>query len=141
MIHRRALVVFGLALASLILFSDVHASEIDRATKLTFSQSVQIPGQVLPAGTYWFVATSRKVVQVFNQDRSKHYATLLTIPAEHLEPSVETEIIFADRGSLQPGAIVTWFYPGETRGREFLYSKQDQKEISRAKLQTVMAGD
>jgi hypothetical protein len=59
MINRKAFVVLGLALASLLVLSDAHASEIDQATKLTFSQSVQIPGQVLPAGTYWFVVPTR----------------------------------------------------------------------------------
>ena len=38
MINRKAFVVFGLALASLVVFSDAHASEVDQATKLILSQ-------------------------------------------------------------------------------------------------------
>jgi hypothetical protein len=43
MVNRRVLAVLGIALASLIVLSIAHASEIDQATKLTISQSVQIP--------------------------------------------------------------------------------------------------
>jgi hypothetical protein len=141
MINRKAFVVFGLALASLMVFSDAHASDIDQATKLTFSQSVQIPGQVLPAGTYWFVVRIPDVIQVFSSDRSTLYATLLTGSAELLLPVEKSTVIFADRGSMQPGAIVTWFYPGETIGHEFIYSKRNHEEIAQAKQRMVHTGN
>jgi hypothetical protein len=35
---------------------------------------------------------------------------------------------------------VTWFYPGDTIGHEFLYPKQAEKELASAKLVTVVAG-
>ena len=141
MINRKAFVVFGLALASLVVFSDAHASEVDQATKLTFSQSVQIPGQVLPAGTYWFVVLTPNAVRIFNSDQSKVVATLLTNPAEVLKPADKTTVTFADRGSMQPAAIVTWFYPGRLEGHQFMYSNQERKEIAQATLHTVASGD
>jgi hypothetical protein len=140
MINRKAVAVFVFALASLVVLPNARASEFNQATKLTFSQSVQIPGQILPAGTYWFVAPIQYLVQIFSSDRATLYATLLTVSAEHLAPSDETQITFADRSTMQPEAIVTWFYPGDTIGREFLYPKQDQKEIAQAKQRTVLAG-
>jgi hypothetical protein len=143
MIDRKAFVVLGLALASLMVLPNAHASDMDQATKLTFSQSVQIPGQVLPAGTYWFMAdptSGSNIVRIFSQDQLTVYASLQTIPSEHLDPAEGTEITFANRRSMQPEAIVTWFYPGQTIGHEFVYSKQDQKEIAQAKQYTVAAG-
>jgi hypothetical protein len=137
MINRKAVVVFALALASLVGISNAHASEFDQATKFTFSQPVQIPGKVLPAGTYWFVVPAPDMIQVFSSDRSRLYATLLTISAETLRPAEKTTVTFADRGTMQPGAIVTWFYPGRINGHEFLYPKQDRREIAQAKLRTV----
>ena len=141
--RKKAFAVLGLALASLIVLPNAHASETDQATRLTFSESVQVPGRVLPAGTYWFVAdrntSNPKVVRVFSEDRSTCYATLQTISAEHLAPADETVITFADRASMQPEAIVTWFYPGRTIGQEFVYSKKDRKEIEQAKQYTVAA--
>src|ERR1700758_5057127 len=109
MIDRKAFVVLGLGLASLIVFSNAYANELDQSTKLTFSQSVQIPGQVLPAGTYLFLldpTLGSNTIRIFSQDRSKLYATLQTVPAEHLEAAKGTEITFADRGSMQPEAVV-----------------------------------
>jgi hypothetical protein len=35
---------------------------------------------------------------------------------------------------------VTWFYPGETTGHEFLYPKPIQQELASAKIVTVVAG-
>ncbi len=141
MINRKVFVVFGLALASLLVFSNAQASDLDQATKLTFSQSVQIPGQVLPAGTYWFVVPTQGTVRIFNSDQSKVVATLLTNSAEVLTPAEKTTVTFADRGSMQPGAIVTWFYPGRLVGHQFVYSNQDQREISQANHVTVTSGD
>jgi len=144
MIDRKAFAVLGLALASLIVLPNAHASEFDQATKLTFSQTVQIPGRVLPAGTYWFVvdpSLNGQIVRVFNQDRTKCYATLQTISAQHMNPSGETDVTLAERASMQPEAIVTWFYPGRTIGHEFVYSKRNQEEIAQAKQHTVHMGN
>jgi len=143
MIDRKVFAVLGLALASLIALPNTYATEADQATKLTFNQSIQIPGQVLPAGTYWFVAdpnSGSDIVRIFSQDRLTVYASLQTVASEHLDPAEGTEITFANRRSMQPEAIVTWFYPGRTIGHEFIYSKQDRKEIAQAKQYTVAAG-
>jgi Protein of unknown function (DUF2911) len=129
-------------LAFLILLPVARASEANQATKLTFNQAVQIPGRVLPAGTYWFVLaganTTGNIVQIFNSDRSMVYATILTNNAERVNPN-GTEITLADRGSMQPQSIVTWFYPGYTSGHEFIYSKAEEKELARVKHSTIMA--
>ena|SRR5258706_13590277 len=51
---REAFITMGLLLALVMMPPSARASERDQATEITFSQSVQIPGRVLPAGTYWF---------------------------------------------------------------------------------------
>ena len=51
----------------------LHADAFDQATKFTFSQPVQIPGRILPAGTYWFKlldSSNRQVVEVLAEDRT-----------------------------------------------------------------------
>jgi|SRR5580658_1353109 hypothetical protein len=131
-------------LAVLIVLPAAHADQADQATRVTFSQPVQIPGRVLPAGTYVFVlpdeANDHFQVRIFNADRTMLIATLLTISAQRSEPTDNTVFGFAQRGSAQPEAIVTWFYPGETVGHEFVYSKQIQQELASAKQITVVAG-
>ncbi|MGA7624179.1 MAG: hypothetical protein WB630_18940 [Candidatus Acidiferrales bacterium] len=131
-------------LAFLIVLPAARGDQSDQATKVTFNQPVQIPGRVLPAGTYVFVlpavATQHFLVRIFNADRTILYATVFTANAERSAATDSTVFGFAERGSAQPQAIVTWFYPGETTGHEFLYPTQVEKELASAKLVTVMAG-
>jgi hypothetical protein len=136
-------IALGLLLASVFILPAARADEWNQASKLTFNQSVQIPGRVLPAGTYWFILTDsisdRNIVQIFNSDRSTLYATILTINAERLEPTDHTALTFAERDSMPSNSIVTWFYPGDNFGHEFVYSKSEQQELAQAKHQTIMA--
>jgi len=131
-------------LAFLIAQPAARADEANQATRVTFSQPVQIPGRVLPAGTYVFVLpenlTEHYIVRVFNADRTELYATLFTISAERPQATGKTVFTFADRGSAGPEAIVTWFYPGDTAGHEFLYPRQVERELASAKLISVTAG-
>jgi Protein of unknown function (DUF2911) len=142
----KSFVTIGLLflLAFLIATPAVRADESDQATRVTFSQPVQIPGRVLPAGTYVFVLPSdpnqHYLVRIFNADRTELYATVFAISAERQQVTSDTAFTFADRGSAGPEAIVTWFYPGETIGHEFLYPKQLRQELASAKLVTVVAG-
>jgi hypothetical protein len=134
--------VVGLALAFGAVLPAARASGTDQATKLTFSQPVQIPGRVLPAGTYCFVVEptpGSKIVRIFNSDESILYASLLTVSAEQQQPVDKTEITFAARAGMQPEAILTWFYPGRTIGHQFIYPKQE-KELARDKQHVVVTG-
>ena len=46
-------IAVGLIIAFSLFFGlAAHAGESDQASTITFSQPIQIPGQVLPAGTY-----------------------------------------------------------------------------------------
>ena len=142
MTTKKMFITLGLALASVIVLPTARADECDQASKLTFNKSVQIPGHVLPAGTYWFMLAninSRNVVQVFSSDRSTLYATLLTIDADRPETTDKTAITFAERG-MEPETIVFWFYPGSSYGHQFLYSKPEEQELARAKQRTVTTG-
>jgi hypothetical protein len=139
---QKKLMIVATMLAFLIMLPAMRASEADQATKLTFDKAVQIPGRVLPAGTYWFVLldtnNAPKIVQIFNSDRSTLYATILTNNAERSKSTDSTALTFADRGSMQPETIVTWFYPGYTSGHEFVYSKREEQELAQVKHHTVM---
>jgi hypothetical protein len=143
--NRKAISVLGLLLAlAIILPTTARADEYDQASQLIFSQPVQIPGRVLPAGTYWFVLantsiSNRNIVQIFNSDRSTLYAIVSTITIQRPRGFDHTALTFAERDSMQPGAILTWFYPGRKTGHEFVYPAQDEKELALAKHQTVVA--
>lgn len=137
-------IAVGLIIAFTLFFElAAHADEYDEATTLTFSQPVQIPGQVLPAGTYLFrlvdISSDRNLVQIFNADRTVLYATLQTNTTERQEPTGDTVVALAEQGTGQPAALLKWFYPGRETGNEFVYPKQTEKVLAQAKQETVVA--
>src|ERR1700722_19988768 len=139
----KSYIAVGLIIAFSLFFGlAAHADESDEATTITFSQPIQIPGQVLPAGTYLFKLENPddlNVVQIFNADRTVLYATLQTIPTDRPEPTGHTVVTLAEQGTGQPDALMTWFYPGRETGNEFLYPKQKEKELGQDKQQTAVA--
>jgi hypothetical protein len=140
----RSLVAILFLLAVLVALPAARADQSNQANKVTFSQPVQIPGCVLPAGTYWFELpqdiSEHYLVRIYSADRSELYATLFASNYERATATDRTVFGLAERGSAQPQAIVTWFYPGETTGHRFLYPKQVEKELASVKLVNVMAG-
>jgi|RhiMetdeSRZDD1v2_1073273.scaffolds.fasta_scaffold42021_2 hypothetical protein len=120
-----------------------RADEWNKKTILTFSGPVQIPGATLSAGTYVFkladLASNRHVVQVFDKDEKKIYATILAIPDQKLEPSDKPVVMFSERPAGVPQAVKAWFYPGETIGNEFVYPKDQAVKIARETHQSVLS--
>jgi len=102
-----------------------NADPWDRKTFVTFSDSVEIPGQILPPGTYVFKLfnsnSERHIVQVFTEDERELIATVIAVPAQRPEPRGHTAITFDERPGDSPVAVRTWFYPGDTIGQEFVY--------------------
>ena len=98
----------------------------DKETVVTFSNPVEVPGQVLSAGTYVFkladTQSDRHVVQIFTEDR-KLLATILAVPDYRLEPTEKTMISLEERPSGSPEAVGSWFYPGDNHGFKFVYPR------------------
>ena len=77
------LIAFAIA-SALFLEVAAHADEMDQCTKITFSQAIEIPGQILPAGTYMFKLADPNdldVVRIFNSEGTRLYATRQAITA------------------------------------------------------------
>ncbi len=134
-------VLAGLVIAS-TLFSEgtARADEMNQSTKITFSAPVEIPGQVLPAGTYLFKladSNNMNLIRVFNVDGTRLYATLETVSAERMTSNGNTVITLADPADGRPAALVKWFYPGRTTGHEFIYSKQESQQLAQSWLKTI----
>ncbi len=134
---------FCLLLSLGVLLPIAHADEWNQRTELTFSEPVQVPGAVLPAGTYWFVLANnqvdRNIVQIFNKDYSTLYATEFAIPTYRAEPTDRTEIKFAERPHNQPEAILKWYYPGRLTGQEFTYPNKEEGQFKYETKVDVMA--
>jgi hypothetical protein len=132
-----------LSLLGLASASTVRGDEWDKKTVLTFSQPVEIPGRVLPAGTYTFkladTAGDRHIVQIFNADGSQILATVMAIPDYRLTSTDQTVIKFNEVPAGSPEAIRAWFYPGNTIGQEFVYPKPRAAELAKASKAVVPA--
>ena len=106
-----------------------RADESDRKTIVTVNQAIQVPGKVLPAGTYVFKlldSNDRTLVAIYNADEMHLIATVLGIPTSRMETPDKTILQLEERPSGQPEALKAWFYPGDNFGVEFVYPKQNQ---------------
>jgi hypothetical protein len=120
-----------------------RAQTHDLRTEFTFNNPVEMPGVTLPPGTYVFrladASTSRSVIQVSSKDSTnKTYGMFLTISSQRPEASDEAEIRFMETAAGQPAAVKTWWYPGRTIGREFIFPKSQARRLAQATNQTVL---
>jgi len=137
-------IAVGMIIAFTLFFElAAHADESNQATTITFSQPIQIPGQILPAGTYSFKLldsnSDPNVVQIFNSDQTHLYATLQTVATERQDSTGDTAITLAEQGGGKPDALLKWFYPGRDTGHEFVYSGQQEKQLAQDTQQTIVA--
>jgi hypothetical protein len=113
----------------------------DQRTTFSFSGPVEIPGQVLPAGTYVFKLmdsnTSRNVVAVYNKNEDHCYGIFLAVPDYRLRPAGRSIITFEERAAGAPEAVRAWFYPGENYGHEFVYPKVRASQLAQTNNQPV----
>lgn len=132
----------AVVLLSSIIVMPGAAQTFDRRTLFTFTGPVAMPGVTLPAGQYLFrIAdpdTSAKVVQVLSADGSKPYGLFFSYPADRSEPSDKPEVRFMETARGMPAAIKTWWYPGERRGYEFIYPKDQATKLAKSAEQPVL---
>jgi hypothetical protein len=140
---KTVLVAVTLALFVGICSVPARADQWNKKTILTFSQPVEVPGKVLPAGTYTFKLLDsnswRHIVQIWNEDGMQLITTILAIPNYRLEPTEETVIKFHERPGDSPEALRAWFYPGDNFGQEFVYPKTRAIQLARASNEIVPA--
>jgi len=127
------------------------ADDWNKKTTITFSGPVEIPGvhltgwAVLPAGTYVFKLldskSDRHIVQIFNEDESVIYATILAIPNYRLKATDKTVMKFNEGIRGRPEAIRAWFYPGMNWGEEFVYPKAKAIELAKTANTPVLFTD
>jgi hypothetical protein len=130
-------------LVAMVLAPSARADEWNQKTIFTFSGPVEIPGQILPAGTYMFrLADSpshRHIVQIYNEDQSRLLGMFLAIPDYHLKPADKPIIKFHERTEGSPEAIKAWFYPGRNYGHEFVYPKKEAVALAKVNNTPVPA--
>jgi hypothetical protein len=108
---------------------------LESRTEFTFSGAVELPGITLPAGTYVFRFAdqngSRSVMHVFQKEKPwKTYGLFVTAYIQRPEPSDDAEIHFMETPSGHIPAIRTWWFPGNSTGREFIYPKEQARRLA-----------
>ncbi len=138
--------VVCLVVLCLLVMPTAMADDWNRETVVTFSGPVEVPGvgaQILPAGTYVFKIfdslSDRHIVQIFNQDKTHVFTTILAIPNYRLHTTDKTVITFRERPAGQPEALRAWFYPGREWGEEFVYAKPRAVQLAKEVNEPVLA--
>lgn len=120
--------------AALVWMIPARADQWDKKTIVTFSRSIELPGIVLPAGTYVFklldTPGNRHVVQVFSKDEMHLFTTVLAIPNHRLTPTSDSVMRFNEAKKNNPEAMRAWFYPADNFGQEFVYPRKRAGELA-----------
>ena len=136
---RRVKVVAVMIFLVLWMLGGARADEENKKTIVSFNHPVEIPGgQVLPAGKYVFKvldpAANPNIIQIFSEDEKHLYGTIMAITKYRSRQSEKTVMTFSAKGTGGPKSIHTWFYPGSTRGVEFVYPEKQPRTIDLATL-------
>ena len=135
--------VLCLLAVCLLALPRASADEWNKKTKVTFTEPIEVPGMVLPAGTYTFALadslSDRNIVQIWNADQTKLFATILAINNYRLKATDKTVLTFDERPRDTPEALHAWFYPGNQYGQEFVYPKNRALELAKLNKARVLA--
>ena len=99
------------------------AGAIDHETIFAFNAPLEIPGRVLPPGTYVFqrLDDDVNILQIFTKDRQHLIATLMMMPQELANTPSQARVTLSEAKSGNPEALVAWIYPGDSTAEEFSY--------------------
>lgn len=115
------------ALAGVLTVPTLSADPVYKLTEVTFAQPVEIPGMVLPAGTYVLKLLDpymdQDIVRFYNPKMDHMYAMVFAVRAFRLEATNRPLVTLEERAHGAPPAIKKWFASGENWGEEFVYGK------------------
>ena len=142
---KTTLCLLATMLIGVAVLPNARADEWNKKTIMTFSQAVEVPGKILPAGTYTFrlldSQSDRHIVQIFDADNTHLITTVIAINDYRLRPTGETVVKFSEQPADAPEALKAWFYPGDNFGQEFVYPKKRAMELAQLSKSTVPSSE
>jgi hypothetical protein len=116
----------SLSLAATLISAPIaRAEQWDKETVVMFKSPVEVPGKILPPGTYVFKLagsqSDRQLVEILTQDQREVLASIQAIPDYRVNAAEKPIIALAERPAGQPEALESWFYPGDKYGVRFVY--------------------
>lgn len=133
-----------LAIAAFVaLGATAQAQPLNERLTLKFDTPVMVPGTTLPPGTYVFTEskTAEDVIVIYNEDQTRVLATTLAVPAIRDEAMGDTVVTIQRTSPEMAPALAKVFYPGRTRGHEFVYSEQRARELADETKRIVLSHD
>ena len=98
-------------------------SPMDRAV-VTFDRPVEVPGRVLPPGSYVFKSIGNdELVQVFSADQKHLFATVTVVPQDRPANDTDNQC-HVDLGKVRadaPQEVEGFFLSGRATGFQFIY--------------------
>ena len=96
---------------------------------MKFDKPVQIPGAVLPAGTYLFQFLTPSFIRVTSPDRRQVFTTFTTIPVSRTVPPYRGQVRFQTLGGAEPLRLLAWYLPGSSDGNQPIYPKPPKSAL------------
>ena len=94
---------------------------------VTFDRPVEVPGTVLPPGTYVFKSLdNNELVQVFSADQKHLFATVVVIPEDRPaeDANIDSFVQLTKTRADAPQEVQGFFLAGRSTGFQFLYPIQ-----------------
>jgi len=131
-------VAAGIGLLLLGSAPPLRAGDLDKSVTMTFSGPVQIPGKILPAGTYvfrrWDVSGNPNAMMVFDANDQKPIGLTMYYPASYeldaapqwgsgggdARPGLEVRLN-PERIRNTPQKLEEWSYPGDPVNYKLVY--------------------
>ena len=121
------LVLIGALTVAGIFATSARASTGEEVSIFHFKAPVQLPGRVLPAGSYPFrlaqSTSEMNVVEIKNPQQTRLYGVFLVKPEFEARVPKRSTIIFEKRAPGAPRAIKAWFYQGSKYLNDFIYPR------------------
>lgn len=123
----RLFVVAALALAIAFMMgiaSPLKAETPGQKAVVTFDRPVEVPGKVLPPGTYMFKSlANNELVQVFSADEKQLFATVVVVSEDRpvQTQNVDCFVQLIKTRADAPQEVEGFFLPGRSTGFQFIY--------------------
>lgn len=143
--HFRIPAIAAAVLLTASMAPKTYGDEWNEKTVVTTNAPIEIPGRVLPAGTYVFrlldSQSDRSILEIFDKNEQHLVTTVMAVPDYRMRTPGHPILKFEERASNAPEALRAFFYPGNNFGLQFVYPHDQAVAIAKRTDQNVLSTD
>jgi hypothetical protein len=143
--HFHVAALAAAALAAACFAPRTYADEWNKKTVVNISGPIEIPGRVLPAGTYVFKLldsqSDRDILEIYDKNEQHLVTTVMAVPDYRMRTPGHPILKFEERASNAPEALKSFFYPGDNFGLQFVYPHDQAVALARRTNSNVLSMD